>query len=157
MKRTTALIAMLAIATLSACGSSSSSGSQPSISSNTSSAPAPVDSPTEESTPEPEQTGSVLSAQNITLAVKITSKKCFGSAGCNVEYRIKPATAVSKPFAETYEVTFTVKGDESGPIIGSFVVAEDGSIEDASDLEGYASTPRASTKITARVTSVEAA
>lgn len=87
------------------------------------------------------------------IAIKIKKKQCFGSAGCNVTFRINPNYVGDQqlPDSGTIEVTYVVKGDESGPITNSFTV-EDGSA--SYDGEEFASTPRAATKLTAKVTEV---
>jgi hypothetical protein len=96
-------------------------------------------------------------ASDFLLTVKNTSKKCFGSAGCLIDYKVKVAlsNSVNLDPDKSYEVTFDIKGDESGPITGSFTV-EDGSYS-GSDLEGSASTASSSKKLTAKVTDIEEA
>ena len=89
------------------------------------------------------------------LTVKNTSKQCFGSAGCLIDYKVKVGLRndVNLDPEKSYEVIFDIKGDESGPITGSFTV-EDGSYS-GSDLEGSASTASSSRKLTAKVTDVD--
>ncbi|MFG2054202.1 hypothetical protein ACGFI9_09230 [Micromonospora sp. NPDC048930] len=85
------------------------------------------------------------------LRVKILSKECFGSAGCNVTYRINVTyTGTGLDPSKTYEVTYQVKGAED-PIINTFEVTGDSaSVQE----EEMASTRRSGDKLTAVVTEV---
>ncbi len=86
------------------------------------------------------------------LTPKITSKQCFGSAGCNVELEVKMAYD-GAPLSEddTWAVTYEITGDESGPIIGTIQVT--GSTYDV-NTESL-STKSSKTKISIKVTDVE--
>ena len=57
------------------------------------------------------------------IGIKILSKQCFGSAGCNVEYRIVPDYVGTRylPESGTIEVTYDVKGAED-QITNTFTV-----------------------------------
>lgn len=59
---------------------------------------------------------------DFTLTVKTLEKHCFGSAGCNVKFRIEVAYA-GQPLDETksFDVTFDVKGAKD-PFTGTFQV-----------------------------------
>lgn len=87
------------------------------------------------------------------LTVKVTSKQCFGSAGCNVEYKVLMTIVNDVTFdpSTTYDVTFNVRGDEDGPIIDTTEVTG----TEYTVPEGSASTPSSATKLTAVVTSVD--
>lgn len=59
------------------------------------------------------------------LTVKTLSKECFGSAGCNITFRVKlayggPALDPSK----TYELTYEIRGGED-PMINTMEVTGD--------------------------------
>lgn len=57
-----------------------------------------------------------------TISVKTLKKECFGSAGCNVTYRINPAyigPATARPDTGVIEVTYQVTGGED-PQINTF-------------------------------------
>ncbi|MFI6161672.1 hypothetical protein ACIA59_17205 [Micromonospora haikouensis] len=93
-----------------------------------------------------------LTKRDIALKVKILRKQCFGSAGCNVTYRIDVAyrgTADLDP-SRTYEVTYQAKGAED-PIINTFEVTGDSA---SVQQEEMASTKRSGDTLTAVVTDV---
>lgn len=91
--------------------------------------------------------------QEITLAVKVTSKKCFGSAGCNLEFRINELKYIGEPMDPdaSYEVSYTYKGLED-PMEGTLTLYGNGKFE-VSDTE-FGSAKKTA-KITATVTAVE--
>jgi hypothetical protein len=86
------------------------------------------------------------------LAVKVTRKQCFGSAGCNVDYEID-MTYAGDPLAlgdgRSYEVTYEVKGAED-QIIGTLDIQGDS----YSSTEESTQTAKSSAKLTAVATSV---
>lgn len=85
------------------------------------------------------------------LKVKILRKKCFGSAGCNITYRIDVTyTGMGLDPTKTYEVTYDVKGAED-PIVNTLEVTGDTA---SVQQEEMASTRRSTDKLTAVVTSV---
>ena len=86
------------------------------------------------------------------LTVKTLSKQCFGSAGCNVTYRIQAGWDGTYDPAMTYEVVYEVRGDESGPQTNNFTITGD---EYEISQEESASTRSSGVKLTARVISVE--
>lgn len=95
----------------------------------------------------------LLTAGDIKLEVKILDKECFGSAGCNVEYRVQagwPKEAVRE--GETFEVTYEITGPEEGPQVGTFTINDDGTMLIEKE---FASTPRSSTKLKPKVKDLE--
>lgn len=86
------------------------------------------------------------------ITVKVLKKQCFGSAGCNVTYRIDPSYVgtMSIPDAGTTEVTYEVKGGED-PQISTFTI-EDGTA--TFDSEERLQTSSSKAKLTAKVTDV---
>jgi hypothetical protein len=86
------------------------------------------------------------------LTVKTLSKQCFGSAGCNVTYRIQAGWDGSYDPAKTYEVVYEVRGDESGPQTNNFTITGD---EYQISQEESASTRSSGVKLSTRVVSVE--
>lgn len=95
-----------------------------------------------------------LTPKDITLKVKILEKKCFGSAGCNVEFRISSfeVTPGKLDPEATYEVTYTYKG-LSDPVENRFTLSGDGT--GSVDESEYGQTKSKTSKVTAVVTSVE--
>ncbi|MBY8870499.1 hypothetical protein K7640_01425 [Micromonospora sp. PLK6-60] len=85
------------------------------------------------------------------LAVKVLRKQCFGSAGCNITYRIDVTyTGSGLDPAKTYEVTYEVRGGED-PAVNTFeVTGETASVQQ----EETGSTRRSGDKLTAVVTDV---
>ncbi|MFI7605873.1 hypothetical protein ACIBTV_12190 [Micromonospora sp. NPDC049366] len=102
--------------------------------------------------PEPLPVYDTPTKRDFTLAVKILRKQCFGSAGCNVTYRIDVTYTGDGDLdpAKTYEVTYQVKGAED-PIINTFEVSGDSA---SVQQEESASTRRSGDKLTAVVTDV---
>lgn len=90
--------------------------------------------------------------KDFTIKVKTLEKKCFGSAGCNVEYRIQPEYS-GPPLGsdQTTEVTYEVRGLED-TAVGTFTM-NGTSAEIPSSESG--STTSSGKKLTAKVTSVE--
>jgi len=114
--------------------------------------PAAVKS-TPKSTPKPTPGPSAkLSTSTLHLSVKITSKQCFGSAGCLVEWQIKgsvtPGTKIDGPCDVTYEVRGLTETQTA-----TMTVNSDGTYEQ--DAYAAGQTPRSSSKVTARVAEVE--
>lgn len=89
------------------------------------------------------------------LTVKVLRKTCFGSAGCNVTYRVQLGYSGEElDPSTTYEVTYEVRGPEDGAQVNTLeVTGTDYTVPD----EELATVPSASTKLRAVVTSVEEA
>lgn len=87
------------------------------------------------------------------ITPKITQKQCFGSAGCNIEFRVDLAyNGPALDPDDTWLVTFEVHGVSDGPLIDSLTLTGDnidGEVESAS-------LDRSSDKLTAKVTAVQA-
>lgn len=149
MKR---VLAVAATTVLLLSGCAMSTGGSTAIDPSDGGQPAATDDGTTETPSEPEL--HALKASDLDLTVKTTSKQCFGSAGCNVEYKVKVAFAIPDPgeLAGTYDVTYKISGDESGPIIETLTVYPDGKYD---VNEGYASTKSKYVKLVAKVTDVE--
>jgi hypothetical protein len=88
------------------------------------------------------------------LEVKVLKKENFGSAGSLVTFRIEAGWSTTYDPDKTYEVTYEVRGPEDGPMVNTFEVTGD---EYRVEPEETASTPSASTRLTARATDVEEA
>lgn len=95
----------------------------------------------------------VLLAADVKLTIKVTSKQCFGSAGCNVEFDVKagwPESAV--PRGTECDVTYELRGFTE-PQTGTLTVRDDGQY--LSDSFNFGQTAKRTSKVTARVTEVE--
>lgn len=87
------------------------------------------------------------------LAVDVLEKQCFGSAGCNVTFRIDVSYNGTKELADL-EITYEVVGGED-PIINTFEVDSNG---DASvQSQETVSTSSSKSVLTAKVTKVRKA
>lgn len=101
--------------------------------------------------PAPTKTYGAPSPGDFELTVKTLEKKCFGSAGCIVRFRIELAYGGPElDPAVTYEVTYEVTGGEE-PLINTLEVTGD---QYSTDKEETIDTPRASSKLRATVTGV---
>jgi hypothetical protein len=145
MRKILAGLAVLLAGFVIACGASGSD--EPAPGNNRK----PVSAATQASpTPEPPTVAPVPA--DFALKVVTLSKQCFGSAGCNVTYRIE-VTYNGAPVdaGKEYTVTYAVTGPEGGPQVNNFKLRGD-QVEYPS--EEYASTPSTRTVLTARVTQV---
>jgi hypothetical protein len=99
--------------------------------------------------PSPEK--SAPTVEDFKLNLTVTSKQCFGSAGCNVQYRVAPVWQHSLPVTldGDYDLTYKVEGDESGPIIDTLTVYANGKY--SVPWEGFASTSYGGQKLTAEI------
>lgn len=86
------------------------------------------------------------------VTLSIVSKQCFGSAGCNITYRINPKY-VGPPTASGLDltVTYQVDGGESGPQINSFTIEDNTA---SYDQEEMISTKSSKSKLSVKVTQV---
>jgi len=101
-------------------------------------------------------TYTAMSKTNVTVTLKILTKDCFGTAGCNVTYRpiltqLVPAGSFDPDV--TYDITYQVRGGDDGAQVDTLYVTGD-KYEQPSD--GMAQTGSAGVKLTAVVTAVEA-
>jgi hypothetical protein len=92
------------------------------------------------------------SAGDFAISVKVLSKHCFGSAGCNITYRIDPSySGHLLDSGDTYTITYEVTGVEDGPQINSFTLTGD---QVQYESEESAQTTSSSVKLKAKVTGV---
>lgn len=123
MRTGVAALAAACLLSLAGCAGSPSASSSPTAPASVSSpVPAAVtasDTRWPDATPEPYEPRK----SDWKVGIKILSKKCFGSAGCNVEYRIVPDYVGTRylPESGTIEVTYDVTGAED-PITNTFTV-----------------------------------
>lgn len=93
-----------------------------------------------------------LSAKTLRLTVKITSKQCFGSAGCNLEWQVRAAIQSGTRINGPCDVTYEVHGLTDTQTY-SMSVDSDGRYEQDSYQSGQTSS--SAKKLTAKVTEVE--
>lgn len=106
---------------------------------------------TEPTTPAAPKYGKPTKA-HFKLTPKILSKKCFGSAGCNLTYRILiDYTGPDLDPTVEYEVLYEVRGGEDGPATNTLTVSGD---QSSVDEEEHVSTKSAKSTLTAVVTDV---
>lgn len=92
------------------------------------------------------------SPEDFAIELRILSKQCFGSAGCNVSYSIEPVYLGSEPLDDvSATVTYEVLGGDSGPQINSFTL--DGDTITYREEE-FISIPSSSTELKIEVTDV---
>jgi hypothetical protein len=103
--------------------------------------------------PSPEEAVIRLAPKDFEIELKTLEKQCFGSAGCNVTFRIDPIYVGSSPLPDTgtIEVIYEVRGGEDSPQINTFTISG-GQAE--YDAEEFASTTSESAVLTARATEV---
>ena len=88
------------------------------------------------------------------LTPKITDKECFGSAGCNVTFRVDVAYDGLPPDdSTTWLLVYEIGGVEDGPQVGSIELTG----MDLSGTEESVSTTSSKKKITLKLTSIERA
>lgn len=112
----TGLLALAAVTALACSGTPSPDGK-----------PLTADKTTASSTAgKPPSAYAVPVAADFALTVKVLEKECFGSAGCNIKYRMVIKQVGTKTFdpAKTYEITYSLKGTED-PVIGTLTVTGD--------------------------------
>lgn len=97
--------------------------------------------------------GHALAPRNLKLGLKVRSKECFGSAGCNLEVQIDPQYIGSQDLSSgAWDITYEIRGGEDGPLVETMTL-EDGTFSFPESQ--VLSTPSSSTQLTAAVTSVD--
>lgn len=152
MKKTT-LATSAAVLLLAGCATTtprSTAESSTSTTTTTTSSSSSSSTTTDE-TPAPSYTPTPA---DFKITLKIRKKECFGSAGCNVVYQIKPEYVGSEDISTgSFDITYEVLGGEDGPNINTFSL-QDG--QASFDEEEMVSTSSKSKKLTAKVTDVSA-
>ncbi|MEJ8660993.1 MULTISPECIES: hypothetical protein [Streptomyces] len=143
-----AAIALIALPLVTSCTAAPHAAApSPSAPASTVS-PEPVSDPTTETPAYADP-----SPSDFTMKLRIKRKHCFGSAGCNVDVEPDLSYEGILPIDpdKTYEITYRINGDESGPVI------ETVSLTNGTSMEYYPSslsTASSGTKITSKVTDV---
>lgn len=108
--------------------------------------------PTPETTTEAPAATPTPTVSDFTLKPKITSKECFGSAGCLLTLKVN--AEYSGPVLsedDTWQITYEIRGIEDGPLIGSFEMSG----TQYQVQEENVDTKSTKSKVTIKVTSVE--
>lgn len=107
----------------------------------------------QEPEPEPEPTFAEVGVDSFTMKLRTTERQCFGSAGCNVT--VEPDltyTGLSDLDPDAvYEITYEIRGDESGPVIETAELSDQTSLN---YTPTSITTASASTKVSVKVTDV---
>ncbi|UIX29553.1 hypothetical protein [Streptomyces sp. GQFP] len=103
---------------------------------------------------EPEPTYAEVDADSFTIKLRTTERQCFGSAGCNMT--VEPDLTLLVDSADldpdaVYEITYEIRGDESGPVIETAELSDQTSLNYTPSL---ISTSSASKKISVEITDV---
>jgi hypothetical protein len=105
--------------------------------------------------PDPEPTFAEIDADSFAIDLRTTRRQCFGSAGCNVtvepELTYLGADSNDIDPQAVYEITYEIKGDESGPVIATAELSDQTSL---SYTATSISTASADTDITVKITDV---
>lgn len=105
--------------------------------------------------PDPEPVFDEIDADSFTIDLRTTERQCFGSAGCNVT--VEPDltylgdTEGIDPDA-VYEITYEIRGDESGPVIETAELTDRTSLNYS---ESMISTASSGTKLSVEITDVQ--
>lgn len=91
--------------------------------------------------------------KDIKLTVVVRSKQCFGSAGCNITYRADAGWSLMFDPSITYDVTYSVRGGEDGPVVNTMTITGDNYQRAEEEM---VSTSSKNVKLTAVTTRVEA-
>lgn len=98
--------------------------------------------------------GAAVAPRNFKLGVRIRSKECFGSAGCNVTVQIDPDYVGNQDVSSgSWEITYELRGLEDGPVIETMTL-ESGTF--SFPEEQSVGTTSSNSQITAVVTEVYA-
>jgi len=145
----TRIAVLLAVAVMAGCASDSA---KPTSAPAVTAAPSTVATPRPSPSFVPDVAYFEPDKDDFTLTIRILEKKCFGSAGCNVTFRIKVGYDGDPLDPEkTYEVTYAVRGGED-TLTNTLTVTGDDYVAESSEYIGTAS---AGSKIRAVVTRVE--
>jgi hypothetical protein len=108
----------------------------------------------ESPSPDPDPVYDELTAQDLELSLRTIERDCFGSAGGLETVRINAAMDQSLNLDPdvTWDVTYEIRGDEEGPLIGTFSIYPDGQYDVNDEVVG---TPTCNTKITVKIVAVD--
>ena len=89
---------------------------------------------------------------DFTITVDVLSKQCFGSAGCNLTYRVQPSYhGPALDLGQQYTITYQINGTQDGAQVESFTMQ--GTSAQVQQQE-TAQTASSGMQLTAQVTNV---
>jgi hypothetical protein len=147
-----ALVVFIAVTT---SGGDTTDAAKPMVDTQTNAAANPAPDPEPEPEPVAEEPAYYTpKPDDFDLKVKTLEKECFGSAGCNVTFRVELEYLGIQEFDpdETYELTYEIKGGED-PMIDTMEIQGD---EYESYQEQYIGTTSSNAKLRAVVTDLTA-
>ncbi|MGV9456717.1 hypothetical protein [Streptomyces sp. NPDC003635] len=106
----------------------------------------------EEPTPTPTYTE--IDANSFDITLRTTKRQCFGSAGCSMTVEPNLTLMVDSTNIDpdaVYEITYEIRGDESGPVIETAELSEQTSLNFRPSV---ISTASSSTKVSVKITDV---
>ncbi|MFJ2008546.1 hypothetical protein [Streptomyces chartreusis] len=102
----------------------------------------------------PDPVYEVVGVDKFSVDLRTTRRQCFGSAGCNVtvepEFTYLGVTEDVDPDA-VYEITYEIRGDESGPVIQTAELSDQTSLNYTPSM---ISTASSGTKVSVKITDV---
>ncbi|MFF8831743.1 hypothetical protein [Streptomyces sp. NPDC015131] len=109
---------------------------------------------TDADAPTPEPTYAEVGVGSFTIGLRTTQRQCFGSAGCTLT--VEPElTHVGDSGAiapdAVYEITYEIRGDQSGPVIGTAELSDRTRLDYTPSV---LSTSSAETKVSVKITDV---
>ncbi|MFE4548879.1 hypothetical protein [Streptomyces sp. NPDC056785] len=96
-----------------------------------------------------------IDTDSFSAKLRTTKRQCFGSAGCNVTVEPNLTLLVGTEDVDpdaTYEITYEISGDESGPVIETAELTNQTSLNYRPSM---LSTSSASTKVSIEITDVQ--
>lgn len=99
-----------------------------------------------------EEPAYVPTVDDFAVELSVKERACFGGAGCNVTYKVKPTYEGIDTPEGTWDITYEVVGVEDGPVIETITLKDD-QLEFTPELSVGTTGPKA--KVRARITNVE--
>ncbi|MFK4801675.1 hypothetical protein ACI3K5_23710 [Streptomyces sp. MPA0124] len=128
--------------------------SKPTVSAETSTPAEDLAAPAVEETEDPEPSYAELTPADFEMKLRTTRRQCFGSAGCNLtvepDLTYTGLTGDIDPDA-VYDITYEIKGDESGPVIATAELSNETNLNYRPSL---ITTVSSSTKVSVEITGV---
>lgn len=108
------------------------------------------------SEPSPSPSYDEITPDSFEIKLKTKSRQCFGSAGCNVT--VEPDLTYMGDSTDidpdaVYEITYEIRGDESGPVIETAELSNQSSLNYTPTM---VSTASSGTKLSVKITDVSA-